>query len=181
MKKNSKKIISIIVIILLILSIVFVLKNITIENANKEAEKYQDYTPQEEISDEQLRQTKVVLYFENSETKELESEMRIVDANTLIKNPYNELVTLLIKGPQSSSLTRLIPEGTTLNEITLEGSCAVINVSTEILNCESDEIKLRMVNSIVNTLTNLKEVDSVRFLVNGETNEKLQDTYMKNQ
>lgn len=180
MKKNNKKIITIIVVILIILAIIFVVKNISIEKTNKEAEKYQDYTPEEEISDEQLRQTKVVLYFENSETKELETEIRIVDANTLIKDPYNELVTLLIKGPQSSKLKALIPEGTKLNEVKIENSCAIINVSSEILNCESDEVKLKMVNSIVNTLTNLKEVSSVRFLIDGEQDEKLQDTYVKN-
>ena len=40
--------------------------------------------------------------------------------------------------------------------------------------------KLKIINSIVNTLTNLKEINSIKFLINGETNEKFADIYIKN-
>lgn len=175
MKKN-KKIISIIITLILIAIFIFIIaKNISIEK-NSDIE----YTPEQEISDEQSRQTKIILYFENIETKQLDTEIKIVDANTLIKNPYEELMNLLIKGPQSSSLKKLIPDGTVLHDVKLEGSCAIINVSNEFLNYETDENKSKIINSIVNTLTNLKEVDSVKFLINGEQNEKLAETYVKN-
>ena len=176
MKKNRKKIIAIITIILIILIAIFIYKNISIENT----EEYQDYTPQEEISEEQMRQTKVILYFANSETGELENEIKIVDANLLIKEPYKEIMNMLIKGPQSSNLKKLIPEGTALHDIKVEKSCAIINVSNEFLNYETDENKLKIINSIVNTLTNLKEINSVKFLINGEENENLSEIYMKN-
>ena len=110
MKKNRKKIIAIITIILIILIAIFIYNNISIENT----EQYQDYIPQEEISEEQMRQTKLILYFANSETGELENEIKIVDANLLIKEPYKEIMNMLIKGPQSSNLKKLIPEGTAL-------------------------------------------------------------------
>ena len=175
MKKNEK-IISIIITLILIAIFIFIIaKNISIEK-NSDIE----YTPEQEISDEQSRQTKIILYFENIETKQLDTEIKIVDANTLIKNPYEELMNLLIKGPQSSSLKKLIPDGTVLHDVKLEGSCAIINVSNEFLNYETDENKSKIINSIVNTLTNLKEVDSVKFLINGEQNEKLAETYVKN-
>lgn len=177
MKKNRKKIVTIITLILIIIIGFIIFKNVEIE---KDIDEYQDYTPQEEISEEQIRQTKVMLYFANVETGELESEIKIVDANTLIENPYKELVALLIKGPQSSNLKKLVPEGTVLHDVTLENSCAKINVSNEFLNYENDENKMKIINSIVNTLTNLKEVDSVKFLINGEENEKLSEIYLKN-
>lgn len=177
MKKNRKKIVTIITLILIIIIGFIIFKNVEIE---KDIAEYQDYTPQEEISEEQMRQTKVMLYFANIETGELESEIKIVDANTLIENPYKELVALLIKGPQSSNLKKLVPEGTVLHDVTLENSCAKINVSNEFLNYENDENKMKIINSIVNTLTNLKEVDSVKFLINGEENEKLSEIYLKN-
>ena len=179
MKKNKKRLITIIVLIIIISVAFFIFKNVSIEKNNGEDE-YQDYTPQEEISEEQLRQTKVVLYFANSETGELESEIKIIDANTLLENPCKELMSLLIKGPQSSNLKRLIPEGTNLHDVKLENSCAIINVSNEFLNYESEENKIKIINSIMNTLTNLKEVDSVKFLINGEQNEKLSEIYVKN-
>ena len=175
---KRKKLVTIIILILTILLALFVYKNVSIEK--KQEDEYQDYIPQEEISEEQTRQTKVTLYFENIDTGELETEIRILDANILLNNPEKELMNLLIKGPQSSSLKSLIPEGTVLHDVKVEKSCAIINVSNECLNFENEENKLKMINSVVNTLTNLKEIKSVKFLINGEENEKLADTYVKN-
>lgn len=173
---KKKRIIAIITLILIVLFVIFILKNISIEKNNG----YEEYTPQEEISEEQSRQTKVTLYFENIETGELDTEVKIVDANLLINNPEKELLNLLIKGPQSSNLKRIIPEGTVVHDIKIDKSCAIINMSNEFLNYENDENKLKAINSIVNTLTNLKEIDSIKFLINGEENEKVSDIYMKN-
>ena len=177
--KKKKIIIAIITLIIILIIGYLIFKNVSIEKIGDNAEDYQDYTPEEEISDEQLRQTKLVLYFANAETGELETEIKIVDANTLLENPYKEMVSLLIKGPQSSNLKKLIPEGTNLHDVKLEGSCVVINLSNEFLNFENEDIKLKTINSIVNTLTNLKEVDSIKFLINGEENEALSETYVK--
>lgn len=174
---KKKTIISIIIFIIIILGIYFIYKNIEIKKVEDE---YQDYTPEEEISDSQTRQTKIILYFENIETGELETEIKLIDANLLIKNPYKELIDLLIKGPQSSNLKKLIPDGTRLNDVNIEKNCASINFSEEFLNYENEEKKLKIINSIVNTLTNLKEINSVSFLINGEKNEKLNEIYLKN-
>ena len=157
---KRKRLIAIITFLLILMLAFFVYKNISIE---KKKDEYQDYTPQEEISEEQSRQTKVTLYFENIDTGELETEIKVMDANILINNPEEELINLLIKGPQSSNLKKLIPEGTVLHDIKIEKSCAIINVSNEFLNYENEENKLKIINSIVNTLTNLKEVKSIKF------------------
>ena len=174
---KNKRIIAVIVLILIIVLGFIIYKNVSIKNQEDE---YQDYIPEEEISDEQMRQTKIILYFANNETGELETEIKVVDANTLIKNPEKQIMELLIKGPQSSNLKKLIPDGTILHDIKIENSCAIINVSNEFLNYQNEEEKLKIINSIVNTLTNLKEIESVKFLINGEENEKLNETYVKN-
>ena len=178
-KINKRGIIAIFTLIIIILLVIFIFNNISIENLEHE-EQYQDYTPQEEISEEQMRQTKVILYFANAESGELETETKIVEANLLINEPYKEIMQWLIKGPQSSNLIKLIPEGTALHDIKIEKSCAIINVSNEFLNYENEENKLKIINSIVNTLTNLKEIDSVSFLINGEENEQIKETYLRN-
>ena len=177
MRKNRRKIITIITSILLILLIIFIWNNITVEN---NVDEYQDYVPEEEISEEQMRQTKVILYFLNSETGEIESEIKIVDVNLLINEPYKQMINWLIKGPQSSNLKKLIPEGTAIHDIKVEKSCAIINLSNEFLNYGTEENKLKIINSIVNTLTNFKEINSVKFLINGEENEKFSEIYLKN-
>ena len=43
------------------------------------------YTPQEEISENQTRQTSINLYFLNPETNTLKSEGRAVNTNELLK------------------------------------------------------------------------------------------------
>ena len=174
---NKKIIIAIISLVIIGGLIFFIYKNISIEK-NKEDE-YQDYTPQQEISDEQNRQTKVILYFANKETGKLESEIKVIEANKLLQNSAKDIMQLLLKGPQSSSLEKIIPDGTVVHDVTVENRCATINVSNEFLNYENDENKMKIINSIVNTLTNLKEVESVKFLINGEVNDKIADTYVK--
>lgn len=174
---KRRKLIAIITFLLILMLAFFVYKNISIE---KKKDEYQDYTPQEEISEEQSRQTKVTLYFENIDTGELETEIKVMDANILINNPEEELINLLIKGPQSSNLKKLIPEGTVVHNITINNSCAEINVSNEFLNYGDEKNKLKIINSIVNTLTNLKEINSIKFLINGEANNNLSEIYLKN-
>ena len=169
-----------VVIIISIISIIAIL--IVLNFSTEVVENVENETviePEEEISEEQMRQTKVILYFANSETGELESETKIVDANLLINEPYKEIMNWLIKGPQSSNLKKLIPEGTSMHDIKVEKSCAIINFSNEFLNYETEENKLKIINSIVNTLTNLKEIESVKFLINGEENENLSEIYLK--
>lgn len=175
--KKRKRVVAIIIFILIIIGIFFIFKNIEIKKIEDE---YQDYTPQEEISEEQESQTKISLYFENIETGELEAETQLINAKSLLNEPYKEMVNLLIKGPQSSNLKKLIPDGTILNDIKIENGCAILNLSNEFLNFENEEKKLKIINSIVNTLTNLKEINSVSFLINGEKNEKLSEIYLKN-
>lgn len=175
--KNKKRIITLIVVIAIIVGVFFIFKNIEIKKVEDE---YQDYTPEQEISEEQVAQTKITLYFENIETGKLDTETQIIDANLLIEKPYNELINLLIKGPQSSKLKKLIPDGTILNDVNVDNGCAIINFSNEFLNYENEEQKLKIINSIVNTLTNLKEINSISILINGEKNENLSEIYLKN-
>ena len=175
--KSKRFLGAIITLILIGIGIYFLFKNIEIKKVEDE---YQDYTPQEEISEEQTRQTKVLLYFENIENGNLETETKIIDANLLIENPENKLIEYLIKGPQNNKLKKLIPDGTILNDVKIENGCAIINFSNEFLNYENEENKLKIINSIVNTLTNLKEINSVSFLINGEKNEKISEIYLRN-
>ena len=54
----------------------------------------EEYTPQEEITEEQVRQTIVSLYFPSKETGELNPEARLIDIKDIINNPYEKLVNL---------------------------------------------------------------------------------------
>lgn len=139
---------------------------------------YEEYTPQEEISEAQYRETIVNLYFLTKDSKELMAEAIAIDAKTLSTNPYKKLIELLLQGPKNENLERIIPEGTTVYDASIEAGCVIINLSKEILNFGEDEIlKNNIINSIYQTLTELTEVASIRFLVEGEENLKLAEEY----
>ena len=150
---NKKLIIIISVIIILLIICFFIFRNIFI----KKEEIIEEYIPEEEISDEQLRETIITLYFENIENKNLNPEARKIDANNLINNPYEYLINLLIQGPKSEKLKSTIPEGTKLNSARLEGEIVIIDFSAEFINVNNEEInEQNIINEILFTLTRIK-------------------------
>lgn len=163
----------IIIIIILVLLVIGVGIYILLNNP-KEVE---EYIPEEEISEEQLRQTIVTLYFKNKENGQIETETRKVDVNVLIKEPYNYLITELINGPKNEKLERTIPDGVKLNSTKLDGDVLIIDFSKEfILNAsEQKDEQNKLLNSIVNTLTELTEVNYIRILIDGEENKGFTD------
>lgn len=143
---------------------------------NKEEETaVEEYTPQEEITEEQARQTIVSLYFPSNETGELNPEARLIDIKEIINNPYEKLINLLIEGPKNEKNKKIIPENTKLNKTYLEGDCVVLDFSNDILN--NKEEKSNIINSIVNTLTELTEVNKVKILIDGKENDEFKDIY----
>ena len=142
---------------------------------------YEEYTPQEEISQEQYRETVVNLYFLNKETKQIMAEAIAIDAKSLSSNPYKRLLELLLDGPKNENLERIIPEGIVVYDASIEAGSVIINLSKEILNVlEDNTVKNNMINSIYLTLTELTEVESIRFLIEGEENANLAEEYKVN-
>lgn len=149
-----------------------------LNDKKEEKQEYKDYTPQEEISEEQYRETIVNLYFLNKETKEIMAEARAIDAKTLSTNPYKRLVELLLEGTENEMLERVIPEGVKIYDASIESGCVIINVSKEILNFGEDEtLKNNIINTIAKTLAELTEVERISFLIEGEENKELAEEY----
>lgn len=137
---------------------------------DKNEEIISEYVPEVEISDNELRKTIVTLYFKEKDQKNIKSEARLVDSKELLREPYKVLIGMLVEGPKDSKLETAIPENTKVLKTELKGSTVIIDLSEEFINqAPEEEIeKSNMIYSIVNTLTELKEVDSVKFLINGE-------------
>ena len=123
--------------------------------------------PEEEISEEQMRQTIVSLYFYNESTEGLTPEGRLIDVKELVEEPYRKLMELLIEGPQNTGLSRTIPEGTRINKVELKGDILYLDLSKEFIENHSggEEKESATIYSIVNTMTNLTEVNSVKILI----------------
>ena len=136
-----------------------------------------EYIPQEEISEEQERQTLVTLYFQNIQNKDIMPEARLIDVKLLLNNPYETLAKLLLDGPKSDKLKSVIPEGTKLLDAKVNGNTAVVNFSTEFVKSVNlgKEEEEKIIDSIVNTLTELNEIDSVKILIEGKEGECFED------
>lgn len=173
----KKKIIILIIILLLIGGLIGGYFFIKSKNNNE----IQDIVPEEEISDEQMRQTIVSLYFYNNETKELISEGRLIDAKDLLENPYQKLMELLIIGPENQSLSKTIPDGTKINKVELKGDILYVDLSNEFIENHpgGEEQECASVYSIVDTMTNLTEVNAVKILIDGKENMAFKDNLIK--
>ena len=177
--KNKKIIISFIVLLIIIFVIgYFAIKYV---KEKKSQEEISEYTPQEEISEEQARETIVTLYFLDKESNTLKPEARLVNVKNIITSPYNTVIELLIEGPKNEKLKKLIPDNTQLLNTTLDGECLTVDFSNEFLNYNKNNQneKDNMVKSIVNTLTELTEVNKVKILINGQSNEEFKDQYVR--
>ena len=165
----------IIILILIVIALIFIFKpNTTIQNTTNEII---EYTPAQELSDDEIRKTIVSLYFKNIETNSLVAEAKCIDVKELYKEPYSYLINMLITGPESKKLESAIPEGTKVNSCTLKGNTLFVDLSKEFIDNAPSGIEEEsiIVYSIVNTLTELNEVSSVKFLINGEENLQFKD------
>ena len=142
----------------------------------------EEYTPEEEITEEQNRQTIVSLYFLEKETNELAPEARLVDIKEIMNTPYDKLVNMLIEGPKNEKYIRLIPENTKLNKTYKEEDMIYLDFSSEFLNYNREDatMKQNLMDSLVNTLTQLTEVNSVKILIDGQENEEFNEVYTLN-
>lgn len=172
----NKKIIFIIIVILIIgIGVWYFLFY------NKNQNSVNEIIPEEEISEEQMRQTIVSLYFYNENTKSLTPEGRLIDVKELVENPYLKLMEMLITGPQNQSLTKTIPDGTKINKAELKGDILYLDLSKEFIENHTggEEQESTTIYSIVNTMTNLTEVNSVKILIDGEENKAFKDNKIK--
>ena len=152
-----------------------------VKNKKEKETTVEEYIPEEEIAEEQVRQTIVSLYFPNKETNEINPEARLIDIKEIINDAYEKLVNLLIEGPKNDKNKKIIPDGTKLNKTYLEGDCAVLDFSAEFLNYtkENEKEKTNLINCIVNTLTELTEINKVKILIDGNENTEFNKVYTR--
>ena len=161
----QKWIILIVVFIIIILSI-FIISNVSFET---------EYTPESEIEEVELRKTIVTLYFKNKETGEMAKETRLIDSKDLLKNPYEELLNLLMQGPENSNYEKVIPEGLIIIDNKFENGCVTITFNKEAA-IDLDETKRNDITAAIsNTLIQLTEVNNVKVLIEGEEENEIKN------
>lgn len=173
-KKEGIFIVLFLILIVAILGFIIYYSN---KNKVQNNEIIEEYTPEEEISDEQLRNTIISLYFINKESGEINPEARTININELINNPYKYLLEQLIEGPKNDKLEKAIPENTIINNVELKGDILYIDFSHDFIDNakEGRENESRIIETIVKTVTELNEVNSVKILIDGEENKCFKD------
>lgn len=175
--KNKKILFLLIgVLIIILVSLYFIIKDFNRKNVTQENTTYSEYTPEEEISSKQMRETTVTLYFVDQDNN-IKSEGKHVDSAILLENPYKTLVQLLIDGPQTDTLKKVFPDNIQILDAVIENNCVTLNFSETLSNIKDDTQKFNVINCILNTLTQLNEVNSIKILINGTPSELFNEEY----
>ena len=135
------------------------------EDSSTDGENDADNDQSEEIEDETGEIT-INVYYADATGEYLVGEARVVSSG----NKYIDALNELIKLPVDSSLYQLVPESTKINSIIVENGLAKVDISKEFLEdrIQSDTVDILLIYSIVNTLTEFPEVNSISFYIDGE-------------
>jgi spore germination protein GerM len=130
------------------------------ENENTGGETKEDT---EEVKNGEIA---INVYYLDAMGESLVAEARVVSS----ENKYVDALYELMKLPIDSSLYRLVPDSTKINSIIVEDGLAKVDLSKEFVEdrITSDTEDNLLIYSIVNTLTEFEEVNSVTFFIDGE-------------
>ena len=86
-------------------------------------------------------------------------------------------MNLLLEGPRDTNLSSVIPSGTKVNQVTMQGNMAIVDLSHEFIDNHPGgaQQESATVYSIVNTLTQLTEVTSVKITIDQQENAEFAD------
>jgi len=125
-------------------------------------------TGEESEDEDEVKNGEIAInvYYLDSMGEYLVGEARIVSS----ENKYVDALYELMKLPVDSSLYRLVPDSTKINSIVVEDGLAKVDFSKEFVEnrITSDTEDILLIYSIVNTLTEFPEVNSVSFYIDGE-------------
>lgn len=113
--------------------------------------------------------TTILLYFANADATTLKSENRKVETTDTI-SIERTIINELLKGPSSPELVKVIPDGVKLQNIETKDGVCYVTFSGEFVSKFSggSNTGMLIVYSIVNSLCNLENIDSVQILIDGE-------------
>lgn len=168
--KLNKKIIFSIIIAIGILMIIIC--NFSTEVLNN-VENMSEIQPQEEENNED---TNLKLYYIDKTSGILTIENKKIKIKELIDQPYKKVLELLISGPEDNNkLINEIPKDTKINNIELKKGTLQIDLSKSFLNSKGTNA----IYQIVNTMTEFNEIYNIKFLIDGEERNNLNEKFVR--
>jgi hypothetical protein len=151
-------------IILGVVVVLAILTTLVVFNMEIETE----YVPEEEVSSEDLRKTNVSLYFKNKTTNSIDKENILLDSKNLIKDPYNEIVTMLINRPEDENYVSVFPELTNMPEVTFEKGTVKVNFKAD-SGLTNADVDINQIKTVLNdSLKQFSEVENVLLFVDSK-------------
>ncbi|MHB1375905.1 MAG: GerMN domain-containing protein [Candidatus Humimicrobiaceae bacterium] len=113
----------------------------------------------------------IKVYYANADGSALVGEERILQGSY----KYLEAFLELLKPPITPGLIQLVPVATKINKISIKDGNIDIDLSQNFIDdrFKSDFTDILLVHSIVNTLTEFKEVNTVTFFIDGKKGSSL--------
>lgn len=119
----------------------------------------------------------ILLYFADKDGKTLAVERRYILRSDVKSDIQNAVMKELLKGPSASTVLKAaLPADTKLaTPVKIKNGVATVNLSKEFAENfpKNKDAQALAIYSIVNTLSELKEVSSVKFLVSGVQKKEL--------
>ena len=117
----------------------------------------------------------VNIYFPNSDATRLIAVKRTIKTKADDTAKYRAAIEELLKGPEDSRLTAIVPKQAKLLGITVNGDTAKVNFDKALVtgfNGGSTGEEM-LVGSIVNTLTEFPEIKKVQLVIDGKAVESI--------
>lgn len=105
------------------------------------------------------------VYYSDQTGEFLIGEARIISGGS----KYVDAISEMMKEPIDSSLVKLIPETTKINSVTVDDGIAKVDLSQNFVDDKwpGETVDILVIYSIVNTLTEFPDVNSVEFYIDG--------------
>lgn len=122
-----------------------------------------------------------ILYFGDGDKIKLVKEIRYINIKEAKKGAETfatAIVKELLNGPKSEGLTAIIAEGTSLRSpVTIEERVATVDFTKEFIDNHPGGKELAEITlySVVNSLTEMKEIERVKFIINGKDTKNFKD------
>ena len=124
-----------------------------------------DEDPGEDAEEPETGEITINIYYSDQMAEYLIAESRIIPSG----NKFVDALFELMKMPIDDSLVPLVPDTTIINSVVVEDGNAILDLSQEFLEDRfvSDTVDILLLYSIVNTLTQFSEVNSVTLYIDG--------------
>ncbi|NMB96294.1 MAG: GerMN domain-containing protein [Clostridiaceae bacterium] len=128
--------------------------------------------------------TPVKLYFTNEDNSKLLAEIRYIKLDEKKNDPESlatEIMQQLIKGPaEGTNLIATIPKDTKLHsDIKIKDKIATVDLSKEFVENHpgGKEAEKMTIYSIVNSLTQIKDIEKVQFKIEGQVKDRYKGNF----